>query len=177
VVPVPPDSYAGDGSIVVGIRRTNGNYPVVSEIALEQRTVPWQDPGDDDWWGPVIGTPAFSGSVQSSDPLTVTVEISDATTGNHGVSQATLLYGYTAPYDQYQVAGAGPGGNGDGQWTFVVPPQGAANTGKTLRFSLTARDNDDSPASTVNNNGGNYFLVSITGGELRIYLPLVMKNH
>jgi len=177
VVPVPPDSYAGDGSIVVGIRRTNGNYPVVSEIALEQRTVPWQDPGDDDWSGPVIGTPAFASSVGTDQSLTVTAEISDATMGNHGVSEATLLYGYAAPYDQYQVAGFGPGGNGDGQWTFTVPPQGGANAGKALKFSLVARDDDDSPASTVNNNGGAYFAVSIMGAEQRIYLPLVVRNH
>jgi hypothetical protein len=155
------DAYTGDGSIVVGVRRTNGNFPVVSEIALEERTVPYSDPGDDDWLGPAISTPVFSDSVVSDLPLTVTVAISDATSGGHGVSQATLVYGYESPYDQNQVTGTGPGGNGDGAWTFELPPQGEAHEGEMLKFSLVARDGDDSPASSTDNNAGSFYAVAV----------------
>jgi len=97
-------------------------------------------------------------------------------TGGHGVASATLYYGYTAPYNASHVVGSGPGGNGDGVWSFVVPPQGEGHEGNTLRFFITAQDGDDTPNSTTNDNNGSYFSVSIAS-ENEIYLPLVVRNH
>jgi len=75
------------------------------------------------------------------------------------------------------VAGTGPGGNGDGEWRFVVPPQGKGHMDQTLRFYITAQDDDATPVTTTNNNGGNYFQVQIVAAESKIYLPLVMRNY
>jgi subtilisin family serine protease len=134
--------------------------------------------GDDDLQGPTIGTPVFSDTVPADRTLTVTVSINDAAAGDYGVLAAGLLYGYTSPYNQAQVAGVGPGGDGDGLWTFIIPPQGIVNVGKVLRFSIVALDADDWPAATVDDNGGMYYMVTIgqAAEEWWIYLPLVMRQ-
>jgi len=41
------------------------------------------------------------------------------------------------------VAGTGPGG--DGEWRFVVPPQGEGHVDQTLRFYITAQDGNATP--------------------------------
>lgn len=126
--------------------------------------------------GPRIGTPAFASSVTSTHPLAVTANISDALTGGHGVAAATLYYGYIAPYNGFQVAGAGPGGNGDGMWCFAIPAQGGSHEGQTLHFFIAAQDGDVTPATTTHNNDGNYFQVQIVASESKVYLPLIMRS-
>jgi len=115
--------------------------------------------------GPTIGTPSYSSSVPSDQSLNVQVSISDAATGDHGVSEAILYYGYTSPYNQNNVSGTGPGGNGDGTWAFTVPAQGDAHEGQTLRFYIGAWDDDTSPASSIQDNGGSHYSVSITDDD------------
>jgi hypothetical protein len=116
---------------------------------------------DDDLLGPEIAIPDYADSVATDQPLEVTADISDAGAGDHGVISATLYYGYAAPYTQSSVEGTGPGGDGDGSWTFTIPPQGAAYEGQTLRFLLEAVDGDNSPATSVQDNDGAGFPVSI----------------
>jgi len=115
--------------------------------------------------GPLIETPTFDPTVASDEELLVTASISDASTGNHGVSSATLYYGYTSPYDDYSVPGTGPGGNGDGTWTFSIAAQGDSNEGSTLKFSIEACDNDASPACATNDNSGSYYSVLISDDD------------
>lgn len=133
--------------------------------------------GDDDTTGPSIGSPVFSPDVASDEPVTVTVSISDELTGDKGTISATLFYGYGMPYNQYEAAGAGPGGNGDGQWTFVIPPQGAAHEGDVLRFGITAADGDNTPAYTTDDNGGAYYPVTIVEPrDFLVYLPYLARG-
>jgi hypothetical protein len=121
---------------------------------------------DDDVQGPDIATPDYPESAGVDEPLVVTADISDAGTGDHGVTSATLFYGYTAPYTQWSVAGTAPTGpNGDGTWTFTIPPQGEEHEGETLRFLLEAVDGDNSPATGVQDNGGAGFPVTISTGS------------
>ena len=110
--------------------------------------------------GPRVGTPVFASSVPSSEPLTVTVPITNTINGT-GVSTATLRYGYTSPYTQTYILGTSPGGNGDGVWTFVILPQGPGHEGQTLRFSLVAQDGDVPPGEAVNDNNASYYSVTI----------------
>jgi len=126
--------------------------------------------------GPRIGAPSFDNVVTSTASLTVTANISDGLTGGHGVASATLYYGYAAPYNGAQVAGTGPGGNGDGEWRFVIPPQGESHVNDTLYFFITAKDDDATPATATNDNGGSYFRVQIIASEISVYLPLVVRN-
>lgn len=134
--------------------------------------------GDDDLQGPAIGTPSFSSTVPADRSLTVTLDISDAAYGNHGILAAGLLYGYEPSYDQSLTVGLGPGGNGDGLWTLVVPPQGFLNQGKVLYFSLVALDADDWPAATLKNNDGAYYavIIGLPVEAWRSYLPLVLRR-
>ena len=121
---------------------------------------------DDDALGPNIGMPDYADPVTYDQPVVVTAEISDAGTGDHGVISATLYYSYTAPYTQSSVAGTRPTGpNGDGAWTFTIPPQGEAREGETLRFILEAVDGDNSPATGVEDNSGAGFPVTIAAGS------------
>lgn len=142
----------------------------------DQQVIVTVTSGGDDV-GPQIGTPSFDSIITSTESLAVTADISDALTGGNGVAQATLHYGYTAPYNGSQVTGTGPGGTGPGVWHFVVPPQGESHEDDTLYFFITAEDSDATPATTTNNNGGNYFQVQIVAAESKIYLPLVTRNH
>jgi hypothetical protein len=66
-------------------------------------------------------------------------------------------------------------GDGDGIWTFIIPAQGDAYGGQTLRFSLEACDGDNSPVCSVRNNSGNYYAVRIVS-SFEIYLPLVVRH-
>lgn len=175
-LPIPIWTYVGDGTVTVAIRRTNGNFPVVSEVALEQRTLPCATLGnDDDSLGPDITAVAAPGQAGVGDTILVQAQVSDAARGNHGVSSAALYYGYAAPYNQNTIAGTGPGGSGDGAWSFVIPAQGAGHQGQILRFFLLALDGDDTPAWTVERNGGSYYSVLI-GSGWSVYLPLVMRQ-
>jgi subtilisin family serine protease len=122
--------------------------------------------------GPRVGSPAFSTSVPSDEPLTVTVGITN-TTSTSGVVAAALHYGYTPPYSQSSVAGSGPGGNGDGLWTFAVLPQGDGHEGQTLRFWLSALDGDASSGETVDDNGGVYYTSAIADDDTE---PPIFSN-
>lgn len=124
--------------------------------------------------GPVFAEPIFPSKVSPTQPITVQVDISDASTGGHGVKQATLYYGYSSPYNQYSTSGTGPGGLGDGRWAFAIPAQGEANADKTLYFYIVAWDNDVPQSSSVLNNSGQNYAVAIT--QHKLYLPVVMKN-
>jgi hypothetical protein len=114
--------------------------------------------------GPRIGSPTFAGSTPSDESLTVTTRITNTTSAT-GVSTATLCYGYTSPYTQSSVPGSDPGGNGDGEWTFAIPPQGDVREGQTLHFSLAAQDGDIPPGETVDNNDGSHYSLSITDDD------------
>lgn len=128
---------------------------------------------DSDNKGPTIGTPSYSSSVASNQPLIVEVTINDTSTGNDGVSQAILYYGYTSPYNQNNISGTGPGDNGDGTWAFLVPPQSDAHEGQTLRFYIKAWDDNTSPGSSIQDNNGGYYPVSITDDDI---LPPTFSN-
>jgi len=147
----------------VGNQETPGT-PVVVQAHEETDTA-----------GPGIGTPVFASSVASTHSLAVTADINDGSTGGNGVAAATLYYGYATPYNDSQVTGTGPGGNGDGVWHFAIPPQGGSHEGQALRFFITAQDGDVTPATTTNNNEGNYFQVQIVATESKVYLPLVLR--
>jgi len=107
--------------------------------------------------GPTIGTPTYASSTPNTSLAVVSADISDAASGGNGVLSATLYYGYSAPYNQNSVAGTGPGGNGDGTWSFTIPPQGVTHVGQTLYFSIQACDNDATSACSTNDDGGSYF--------------------
>ena len=160
------DTYQADAAIGPFPAGTAVVWRAWAEDDDNSRSGAWSpaytlDIHDDDAQGPAIGAPSYASSVPSDEPVTVTVQVSDQATGGHGVLSATLRYGYTAPYNQSSVPGGGPGGDGDGLWIFVISAQGDVYEGQTLRFFLDASDNDDSPACSVNNNGGNYFAVAI----------------
>ena len=113
---------------------------------------------DDDTSGPTISGISFTASVVSNETLTVTCTITDWS----GVSSATLYYGYSNPYNQYNIGGTNTGGN---NWEFIIPAQGDGNETSTLSFYIDAFDNDNSPASTINNNSGSFFDVDITDDD------------
>jgi len=164
------DTYQADETIGLFTSGTVVSWRVYAEDDDNSRTGKWSntfavDIGNDDTEGPTIATPSFDSSVASDDPLTVTSTISDASTGNHGVASATLYYGYTSPYNQSQVAGTGPGGNGDGTWSFVIPPEGDSHEYETLKFYIVACDDDDSPACSTNDNSGSYYSVLISDDD------------
>lgn len=92
------------------------------------------DPGGPDISG--IQRPA---NVGDTTPFSVSATLSDANRGNNGVWRAVLRGGYVSPFDDLAIEGTGPGGSGDGTWTFAVPPQ-VGEGGQTFRFTLTAYD-------------------------------------
>jgi WD40 repeat protein len=130
---------------------------------------------DDDTLGPAIALSRNSFYVDSGEPLVITASISDAATGAHGVSGATLYFGEEFPYESSSVAGIGPGGDGEGQWTFTIPAQSPDKVGRILRFYIVASDADDTPATGFANDSGSYFAVHVQG-EFEIFLPMVVRN-
>ncbi len=109
--------------------------------------------------GPDIAAVAYPDPVGYAAPITVTVDISDAATGDDGVSAATLYYDYAWPYNASSVAGVGPGGNGDGTWTFTIPAQGQGQVGQVLAFFVRADDGQGTP--TFDSNGGELYSIAI----------------
>ncbi|MCP4251313.1 MAG: hypothetical protein GY778_30120 [bacterium] len=101
--------------------------------------------------GPAITGTSFPTSVHYDTQVVVTALITDADQGNAGVASATLYYGYAWPFNDYSAVGVGPGGTGDGTWTFTIPPQGIANQGATLLFFLRADDGAGHPSFDTNN--------------------------
>ena len=69
----------------------------------------------------------------------------------------------------------GPGGNGDGTWTFSVPAQRSGNEGQTLTFWLEAADGDDSPATSTDPDPYQIEVVNPEDVDWYLYLPLVMR--
>jgi hypothetical protein len=132
---------------------------------------------DNDIQGPLIGDPVFPSSVHSSETLSVTAIMNDSATGNHGVDSALLRFGYSVPYTQTLIAGASPGGTGDGTWVFSIPPQGQQMEGTVLRFRIEAIDGDVSPGISINDNSGLYFAVTVLAPQngSTLYLPLLTR--
>jgi hypothetical protein len=97
-------------------------------------------------------------------------------TGHHGVADAMMYYGYNPPYTQTVVAGIWPGGTGEGGWVFKVPPQGQNMEGSTFSFSIVALDGDLTPETSVNNNNGNYFNVTVKQ-PYRIHMPIIRRTN
>jgi hypothetical protein len=114
--------------------------------------------------GPRIGVPTFDTDVASDESLTVTVPITN-TIDETGVATAAIRCGYVSPYTQATVAGSGPGGDGNGTWTFTIPPQGDAREGQTLHFSLAARDGDTPTGETIDDNDGSNYTVTVTDDD------------
>jgi PKD repeat protein len=175
-----PAGPTGDGTLAV-ITYTTLITPGVSPLDLSNVQLSDTDAtplpvasvdGSLEITGLHIGAPAYPASVASDAVVTVTVDIQNSQDGGQ-VAQATLDYGYAAPYDQASVGGVGPGGDGNGTWTFAVPAQGDAYEGSTLRFSITAEDAGVPPAQSQNTNGGSYFPVAITDDDT---LPPTFAN-
>ena len=108
---------------------------------------------------PEITDVAFSPEVAADEQNAVTATISDESAGGSGIKSATLYYGYTWPYNESSVPGTGPGGSGDGTWTFLIPAQGLDRETETLSFYILAYDNSDNPAG--DSNEGNFYDVDI----------------
>jgi hypothetical protein len=132
---------------------------------------------DNDVLGPDVVLVSAPAEVNSNLDAVVTVTVDDSGRGGSGVASASLAYGYQPPYAEGLVAGTGPGGSGDGTWTFVIPPQGAGREGQDLRFWLEAADDDNSPASTLDDNGGAYYAITIKRPIFRAYLPLLTRRY
>jgi hypothetical protein len=88
--------------------------------------------------GPAISIGQSPATARSDLGFVVTATITDTNTGNHGVISARLEGGYGA-FNQVLAAGAGPGGNGDGLWTFQVPAQ-TTRGGSPFQFRLVGLD-------------------------------------
>ena len=86
--------------------------------------------------GPAISSVSYPAFVFSDAPAIASATISDVDRGGDGVASATLYYGYSWPFNEFSVAGAGPGGSGDGAWTFTIPAQGSGREGETLSFFI-----------------------------------------
>ncbi len=112
--------------------------------------------------GPAISDVVYPASVASDSVAVVTATISDADTGGDGVADATLYYAFDWPFNDYEVAGAGPGGSGDGTWSFSVPALGASGHGERLWFFLRGADGAGNPTYATNDEA----LYSILIGTL-----------
>jgi len=181
VTPIPDGTYYvgayidSTGDEQIGREEPQGEYGVPDPVTVAgggktpNINFTLVDPQDDDTEGPVIRTPVYLSSVISGQSIDISANISDATTGNSGINKAILYYGYSSPYNQNNVVGTGPGGNGDGNWTFTIPAQVESHEGETLKFYVWAEDNDnDIPndrSSSINNNGGSSFSVSIEDND------------
>jgi hypothetical protein len=92
---------------------------------------------------PNDGTPPQIGQLQKptrvleTEPINVVVQLTDANTGNTGVRNAVLLAGYEST--TFEIAGQGPGDNGDGVWQFTIPAQTGMG-GKSMSFRIRAMD-------------------------------------
>lgn len=116
------------------------------------------DDSDPDWLassiapgpGPAISGVTYPTAATSSAAVLISALISDAEQGGEGVASATLYYGYAWPFNEFAVSGAGPGGTGDGTWSFILPPQGSGHQGQTLAFFFRADDGAGHPAFDTN---------------------------
>ncbi|MCP4251714.1 MAG: LamG domain-containing protein, partial [bacterium] len=122
---------------------------VASEVALDPTQAQ----------GPEIGGLTSPSAVGYATTAVVTATISDVNAGDHGVASATLYYGYGWPYNDFSVVGSGPGGTGDGPWTFDIPAQGQGHQGETISFFIRADDTRGNP--TFDSNGGTTYSISI----------------
>lgn len=112
--------------------------------------------------GPVISSIDHPEQAGIAAPIIVTAQASDAASGNDGVTSMTLFFGVEWPHNAYSVAGVGPGGSGDGSWTFEIPALGPEFQGQTLRFFLRADDGDGNPTFAI--NGGALYAIAIASG-------------
>jgi len=122
---------------------------------------------DDDTEGPEINNINFDSEVSAGEEIEITANISDLNTGASGVYSATLYYGYGEPPYENAIEGIGPGGSGDGQWTFVIHSQ-SQYSGDVLKFWIEAYDNDydngdsEDRGKTINDNNEEYYSILIT---------------
>ena len=100
--------------------------------------------------GPAISNVSRPSVVSSALPAVVTANVSDVGQGDSGVASATLYYGYAWPFNASLVTGTGPGGSGDGTWTFAIPAQGAGRRNQTLSFFIRGDDGAGVPAFDSN---------------------------
>ena len=98
-----------------------------------------------------------------SAAVTVTATVSDAAHGDNGVASATLYYAYAWPFNDFSIAGTGPGGSGDGAWTFEIPAQGSGHQGETLLFFLRADDSIGNPAFDSNSEALYAIVIGLPG--------------
>jgi hypothetical protein len=113
--------------------------------------------------GPAVSVTSYPASVAPDETAVVTATVSDAATGGSGVASATLYYGYVWPYNQFSVLGSGPGGSGDGTWTFEIAAQGAGHLGETLSFFIRADDGAGNLG--FDSNGGALYAVLVFGAD------------
>ncbi|MGB2895331.1 MAG: choice-of-anchor X domain-containing protein, partial [Anaerolineales bacterium] len=167
-----PEPSAGwgtmEGHVITWVVQAADLVGNSAESAIRSVTVQ-----DDDETGPVIQPPNHPRAVVSSQPLIVQTVVSDVSAGGSGVSAVTLYCGETYPYDSTSIVGVGPGGNGDGTWTFTLPPFGESFEGAQFKFYLVAQDGDDTPAESVENASGAYYLFKVISGK--IFLPLIVR--
>jgi len=109
---------------------------------------------DEDTSGPEIGPPSYPSAVSSNEPISISCTILD-----HSNINVKLCYGYENPYNQIDIEGIFLGNN---NWEFIIPPQGDENEGKALKFFIIASDEDNSPETTIADNGGAYYSVEIS---------------
>ncbi|MFX1470278.1 MAG: hypothetical protein ACFFB8_16675, partial [Promethearchaeota archaeon] len=109
---------------------------------------------DEDTIGPEISAVSYPSSVSINDQINVICTIFDPSNVN-----VMLYYGYDPPYDQNNVEGSYFGEN---NWEFNIPTQGDENKGKSLYFFIIASDEDNSPATTIDDNGGAYYNIEIS---------------
>ncbi len=113
--------------------------------------------------GPAVSVTSYPATVAPDEAAGVTATISDATSGGSGVASATLYYGYAWPYNQFLASGSGPGGSGDGTWTFEMAAQGTGHVGQTLSFFIRADDGAGNPG--FDSNGGALYAVLVFGAD------------
>ncbi|MCP4251312.1 MAG: hypothetical protein GY778_30115 [bacterium] len=113
--------------------------------------------------GPAISSVVHPDAVAVDVPAVVTATISDAAGGDEGVAAAILYYAYGWPFNDFSVAGAGPGGSGDGTWSFTIPAQGPTHQGQSLLFFLRADDGAGNPSFATNNEQLYAFAIGTPG--------------
>lgn len=136
----PPNPKPGDKPTIVPATAFAGVRVKVSVAAQAAREkLPWgRDPfTPPDTEGPVLGLQSDVESPRGKKSVTVSVHISDKSTGNSGIDSAVLRYGADEPFDQHSAKGVRPqSDSGDGTWTFTFP----APVDRPLVCSIVATD-------------------------------------
>jgi hypothetical protein len=115
--------------------------------------------------GPTVDSLLTPSHVPVGSMLTVTVDLSDAATGDDGVDSARLCYDYDWPFNANSVAGTGPGGNGDGTWSFTIPARSPDDAGNTLYFFIQATDHAGHSTFALDGDAPYAVLISRSGDQ------------